>query len=253
MKSFMMMLAVVLVLGVSLGGAFAGGVALGKSQGDDSTADSSGPRPASSLQQQASDQSGEGGSGQLSQGFQRGDASPQDLQRLRERFQSGEIGPDELSQIGQQFQRGDASPEALQGFPERFQPGETGQEELSQIRQRFGQGSGGQGGLSGTINKVEGNTVTIDTPEGAIQATVNDETVIQEFAAVELEDLQAGVQVAVIGQPGEDGPVVARLIFVTPEGASGFFEGGFFSGERPRRDRTAGGGGASGREGSRPD
>ena len=87
--------------------------------------------------------------------------------------------------------------------------------------------------------------MTVETAQGAQQATINDETVIQRFAVAELEDLQAGAQVAVIGQLGEDGLVVARLIYITPEGAASFFDGSFFSGERPRRDRSAGGGDSS--------
>ena len=216
-KSFMMALALFVVLGVSLGGAFVGGVALGKSQGDDSAANSSGPLAGPSLQQQ--------GSGQSDQGFQAGNASPEDLARLRGRFQSGEITPEDLAQIRQRFQSGEASPE-----------------ELSQVRQRFGQVAGSRGALTGTINQVEGNTLTVETSQGALQATISDETVIQRFAVVELEDLQSGVPVTVIGQPEEeDGPVAARLIFITTEGASSFFDGSFFSGERPRRNRTAGG------------
>ena len=219
-KSFMMMLTVFVVLGVSFGGTFIGGVALGKSQGNDSSADSSPLRPAAGLQQQGSDQSG--------QGFQRANASPEELARLREQFQSGELGPDDLAEIRQRFQSGEVSPD-----------------DLSQIRQRFGQGFGGRGALTGSVNQVEGNTVTVETAQGAQQATINDETVIQRFAVAELEDLQAGAQVAVIGQLGEDGLVVARLIYITPEGAASFFDGSFFSGERPRRDRSAGGGDSS--------
>ena len=216
-KSFMMMLAVFVVLGVSFGGTFIGGVALGKSQSDDSAADSSGPLAGSGLQQQAAGQSGRGRGDQSGQGFQAGSASPEDLARLRERFQSGDIAPDDLAQIRERFQSGEVSPD-----------------DLSQIRERFGQVSGSRGALTGTINQVEGNTLTVETSQGALQATISDETVIQKFAVVELEDLQTGVQVAVIGQPeGEDGPVAARLIFITLEGASSFFDGSFFSGERP--------------------
>jgi hypothetical protein len=250
----MLMLAVFMVLGVSLGGAFVGGVALGKSQSDDSAAESSGPRLASGLQQQASDQSGQGRADQLSQGFQGGNASPEELQRLRDRFLSGDVTPEDLSQLRERFQSGDVTPEDLSQLREQFQSGEVTPEGRSQLRQRFGQGSGGRGALSGAITKVEGSTVTIDTPQGPLQATINSETVIQEFAVVEPEDLQAGAQVAVIGQPGEDGPVVARLIYITPEGAGSFFDGGFFSGERPRRDGTGDGGGdASGGDGFRRD
>ncbi|GEM_PF-1539440 len=269
-KTFMMLLVAFVVLGASLGGAFVGGVALGKSQGDDSAAGSSGPLPASSLRQQASDQPGQGRTDQFSQGLQGGDPSPEDLSQLRQRFQSGEIAPEDLSQLRQRFQSGEITPEDLSQLRQRFQSGEIAPEDLSQLREqsqsgeanpeeqsqfrpRFGQGSGGQGGLTGTINMVDGDTVTVDTPQGVLQATIDDETVIQKIAVGEPEDLQEGVRVTVIGQSGEDGPVDASLILITPEGASGLFDGGFFSGQRPQRDRTAGdGGGASGGDGFRP-
>ena len=84
--------------------------------------------------------------------------------------------------------------------------------------------------------------MTVETSQGPQQTTINEETVIQKFSVAELEDLEAGAQVAVIGQPEEDGPVAARLIFITPEGAASYFDGSLFSGERPRRDRSAGAG-----------
>ena len=125
-------------------------------------------------------------------------------------------------------------------FPDQFS-----QEQLDQFRQQFqgqfGSGSGGQGfggrggfggagGLSGTIEQIEGNTVTLNTSQGPLQVTVGDDTIIQRFAEAASTDLQDGIQITVFGQSGEDGTVEASFILITPEGVGGFFGGGFFGG-----------------------
>ena len=125
------------------------------------------------------------------------------------------------------------------GLPEGFQ-GQLTQEQLDQLREQFqgrlGQGAeseglAGRGGLTGTIEKVEGNTVTINTPQGPLQATIGADTTIQRYTEGTPKDLEEGVQVTVMGQRGEDGTVQATSILITPEGISGF-PGGFFPGGR---------------------
>ncbi len=204
-KAFSVLLVFVLVLGGGLGGAFAGGVALGKIQSDDGG--SSAPLPFSP-RQGPSGQAGQQPTDQARQQFGSGQPSQQDLDQLRQRFQSGEINPEHLDGLRQQF--------SGQGFP-------------------------GGGGLTGTIEEIEGDTVTVDTPHGALQATINDETVIRKLAVGEPVDLQAGVRVTVIGQPGEDGVVAARSILLNPDDAFGFFGWGFFSGSRQHPVGTSGG------------
>jgi hypothetical protein len=200
-KDFSVLLVFVLVVGRGLGGAFAGGVALGKSQADDiEVRGSSAPLPFSPLQA-PSGQSGQQATDQVRQQFGSCQVSQEDREQLRQRFQSGEINPEDLDRLRQQF---------------------AGQ---------FGQGFPGGGELTGIIEKVEGNTLTVDTPQGTRQATFNNETVVQKFAAGDPEDLQAGVRVTLIGQPGEDGIVEARSILITPTGADGF-GGGFFGGRQ---------------------
>lgn len=119
--------------------------------------------------------------------------------------------------------------------------GELSQEELDQLRQQFqgqfGQsGEGldltGRGGLAGTIESVEGNTVTVNTAQGPLQATIGADTTIQTFAEGTLADLEPGLQVTVTGQRAEDGTVQATSILITREGGIDFPGGGLFPGTR---------------------
>ena len=175
-RAFVLLLVGVLAVGGSLGGAFVGGIALGKSQGDETAAQSTLPAQSSFSPNQPP-------SGQLSQ---------DQIDQFRQRLQSGEIDPQDLAQLRQ------------------------GQ---------LGQGFAGRGGLTGTIEEIEGNTVTVNTAQGPLLATVGEETTIQMFTEGTLADLQTGLRVNVIGQRGEDGAVEATSIVVTPEGADGFFGG----------------------------
>lgn len=128
---------------------------------------------------------------------------------------------------------GPPSPDQLQ---EENQSGETSPAELGQLGQQP-QGQAGQGGLesgaiegdslTGTIEKIEGDTVTLNTPQGLLQAITAADTTIQMFSQGTAADLDAGVRVTVIGQRGEDGTVEARSISVIPESAEGLFGLGF--------------------------
>ena len=187
---FLLFLVAILVLGGSLGGAFVGGIAVGKSQDEgEAVAQSSlPPQPTSAT----------------GQGF------------------TGDLTPDQLSQLRQQFQ------EQLGGGGGGFGGGGGGG--------RLG-GRGG-GGLTGPIETIEGNTLTIDTPQGPLQATIGADTTIQTFTQGALEDLRTGLRVTVVGAPGEDGTVQAIFILITPEGSDGLFAGGF-SRDRFQQDQQA--------------
>ena len=187
-KTFLLLLAGIVALGGSLGGAFVGGMALGKGQGKEVAA-SSQPAP-SSLAQQSSDPLNSAQMGQL-----------------RERLQSGQLGSQDLEQFRQQFQG------------------------------QAGQGAGtpglmGRGGLTGAIEAIDGDTLTINTAQGPLQATIADDTTIQRYTESTLSDLLEGVQVTVVGQRAEDGTVEARSVTVIPEGEAGVFGGGVVPGKR---------------------
>lgn len=89
---------------------------------------------------------------------------------------------------------------------------------------RLGQGSGSQGfgsssGLTGTIEKVEGDTITVNTPRGPIRATLGQNTLIQKSSLGSPNDLQPGQRVTVVGQRAEDDTIQARSILLIQEGA----------------------------------
>ena len=208
-KAFVLLLVTVLVLGAGLGGAFAGGLALGKSQDDEGIPSTVVPSASSVA---PGDQEAAGQPDQIDQ---------PDLSDLRQRFQSGEITQEELAELREQFQGQAGGFGGGQGF------GGAG-------GQRFGgaggQGFGGGGGLVGTVESLDGNMLTVNTPQGPLLAALGEETLIQMFAEGSLSDLSVGTRVTVTGQRGEDGSVEAVSILIIPEGAGGFPAGGFGSG-----------------------
>ena len=77
------------------------------------------------------------------------------------------------------------------------------------------------GGVFGTVEGVEGNVVTLSTPQGELRVTLAEQTEIQGIAELEPEDLAAGRSVTVSGEPGEGGAMTATSVFVLPEGMEG--------------------------------
>jgi hypothetical protein len=77
--------------------------------------------------------------------------------------------------------------------------------------------------LTGTIEKVEGATATINTPQGLVQVALGADTTVQRLTSGAVGDLKVGAQVTVFGQRSEDGTVVARTVLLVPEGDGGFF------------------------------
>ena len=179
-KAVLLVVAGIAALAVSAGGAFAGGIALGKSQAND---DAAGSAP-------LADNQASGGTGAL------------DLDALRQQFQSGELDPETFAQLAEQFGG---------QFGGGFGGGGTGD----------GTGDGGRG-LFGTIDTIEGDTLTIGTARGPLQAAAGPETTIQLLADGTLADLVVGMRVTVTSERASDGSVVASSITVVPEGGGGF-------------------------------
>ncbi|MCZ6891091.1 MAG: hypothetical protein O7F09_01070 [Chloroflexi bacterium] len=176
-KAFVLLVVAILVLGGGLGGAFAGGVVVGKGQNEETSIDSLPQAPSNQTQ------------------------TP---------FDPSQLSQEELDQLREQFQ-GQRPGGGGTGF------GGTG----------FGDtGFGGRGGLTGTIEGIEGSVVTVNTSQGPLLATVGDDTTIHMTVQGSLEDLEPGVQVTVVGQRGEDGTVQAVTIIILPE------DGGLFGGRQ---------------------
>lgn len=100
-------------------------------------------------------------------------------------------------------------------------------------------------GTSGTVQKVDGSTVTIDTGNGAtLQVALSADTTIEKTAAGTSADLKAGTRVTVLGQRDASGVVQARAVVIVPEGAAlpGFLGGAGGSGPVPGATSAPGSG-----------
>ena len=144
-----------------------------------------------------------------------GQADGETVGQLREQLQSGQLSQQELAQLRQQFQG-------------QFAAG-------GESRIAGGTGFGGRGGLTGTIEEIDGSTVTVNTDQGPLRATVGADTTIHMFAVGALEDLLEGMRVTVVGERTEEGTVEATTFLVLPEGEESFFGGeGSLGGRRQR-------------------
>ena len=87
-------------------------------------------------------------------------------------------------------------------------------------------GFGGQGGfgggqgrpLFGTLENVSDAGFTLETQQGPLPIGVDGESVIVQTREGTIGDLEAGMQVRVVGPADDDGRIEARSVIVTPEG-----------------------------------
>ena len=68
------------------------------------------------------------------------------------------------------------------------------------------------GGLMGTIESIEGNTVVIKTTDGSTRVQTTDTTLIEKTMSVTVSDLKVGESVVVSGSKNDDGSYTARSI-----------------------------------------
>ena len=239
-KAFLWLLAGVLVLGVGVGGAIVGVVAMGGDEEETAA-------PAS-VQASSPQSPGQRSQGQRVQESSKAsnitEASPAQSTGKPEQGQPSQVEETPSSgiqtpplEIPEQPSPGQLSQEELAELRQRVQSGEASQEDLARMREQFqrgfGQRAGGDGQefpagpvLTGTVESAERNTVTVNTPEGPLQATVGPDTNIQKIDQGSLKDLVVGARLTLIGQRGEDGTVQAGWISILPEGLDGFGGGG---------------------------
>jgi uncharacterized protein Veg len=108
------------------------------------------------------------------------------------------FGQARANQGRQQFRGPGGQGPGLFGTP---QPGQGGAE-------RWG------GGIMGTIEAVEGNTLVVTSQEGTIRVQTTDTTLIEKYTTVTIGDLEAGEGVMVSGTRQDDGSYTARSIRV---------------------------------------
>jgi len=95
--------------------------------------------------------------------------------------------------------------------------------QIGQYSSTTGQGNAttGLGATVGTVEKVEGNIVTLNTSTGTtVLVDIGNSTSIQKMAEGSLADISAGVNIAVSGSKNADGSIQARNITITS--TSGF-------------------------------
>lgn len=74
--------------------------------------------------------------------------------------------------------------------------------------------------ISGTVNGVDGDTLTLTPTDGGEAVTVQlaEQTRIEKNEVLEFAALEIGMTVSAIGDPDEDGTVQAQHLMVLPEG-----------------------------------
>ncbi len=83
-------------------------------------------------------------------------------------------------------------------------------------------GAAGRGNLlAGVIEKVEGNTLTVRTPQGTSTVNLAADTEVRQTVPAQTADLKPGQTVTVTGTAGPDGSMQARTVTITPAGAGG--------------------------------
>ena len=89
--------------------------------------------------------------------------------------------------------------------------------------------------LFGSIESVSGNVITIDTQQGPLPVTLDEETIISQTKQGTIEDLEVGMQVTAFGPSGEDGIIEAQVVNTLPMGIDDL--GGFGGRRRAGFDR----------------
>lgn len=86
----------------------------------------------------------------------------------------------------------------------------NGGQGLGQNRGAFG------GGATGQIKSVEGNVITLSTPQNVTTVNLSDTTQIEKTVAGALSDLTPGMTVRVTGQRDANGNIAAASIQIMP-------------------------------------
>ena len=223
-KSFVVVAAIVILVGGSIGGAFTGGVILGRNQAENET-------PAATNFVPPQDFAGRGAAlQQFSNQIPLDETGNPDFAALRQMAQAQGGGlptpPGRTSTASTDADSDDSdleTPSSMDNDDDAeatesadTQPGFTG----------FGRGLGlfgGGGATFGTIDSIGEGVVIINTPQGPVEASVGSETAIQVFTDGVIGDLEKGMSVTVMGLgDAESGRLEAVSIIASPEGAGGF-------------------------------
>jgi hypothetical protein len=101
-----------------------------------------------------------------------------------------------------------------EGFGDRAGQFPGGQFSGARATRQAGQGDAPAmaGGVLGTIQSIEGQTLTIESTDGTIQVETTDTTLIEKTMPVTIDDLEIDEQIIVMGRENDDGSITARSI-----------------------------------------
>jgi hypothetical protein len=121
--------------------------------------------------------------------------------------------------------------------------GNPGGQQGGQAAGQAQQGGAQARATAGTVEKVEGNVLTVRTIAGS-SATVNlsGDTELRQSVSAQVSDLTAGQTVTITGATAADGSIQARSITIGPLGAAAGGGAGGQGGQRAQPSATAGGG-----------
>ena len=110
-----------------------------------------------------------------------------------------------------------------------FGPGQGGQGRFG-----AGQANAGPRALAGTVEDVTDTGFLLETQQGPLPVSMDEESMIIHSRQGTLDDLETGMQVRVVGPADEDGRIESRSVTVTPQGLEDFpgFGGGNRGGTR---------------------
>ena len=127
---------------------------------------------------------------------------------------------------GMQYQKANARPAGPGGQGGQFQAPGNGQGRPEGFSGRNGAAPGGGGfsPVSGEILEIDGETITVKTPEGDSKIIIySNSTNVNKTSEGSLSDLEVGEEIMVIGNEDTNGTVTAQTISVGGNG--GFFRG----------------------------
>ncbi|MDP7310509.1 MAG: hypothetical protein QF737_05275, partial [Dehalococcoidales bacterium] len=80
-------------------------------------------------------------------------------------------------------------------------------------------------GLQGTLEKIDGNQITVNTPQGPLTVRINEETTLALFNQGNVSDLKIGERVLITSSRSDDGTVKAISVVAIPEGLADLIPG----------------------------
>ena len=138
---------------------------------------------------------------------------------------STQFNPDrsQMLEIQQRIQSGEMSEDQVRGLRGRIQSGEISEDELQELRANFAgrpsaqtpkdlAGKSANRSLSGTIEIIDDNFISIDSVKGPVKIHVDDKTYLTTI--VELAELRIGMQIDIVLENSNDNSLVAQSINV---------------------------------------